>query len=41
MVDYLLAAIDTAKKILNKEEVSFEYYDPDNMSSATTKQVLS
>lgn len=29
MVDYLLGAIDAAKKILKNENIDFKYYDPD------------
>jgi FixJ family two-component response regulator/HPt (histidine-containing phosphotransfer) domain-containing protein len=36
MVDYLLCSIDIAKKILNNEDVTFDYYDPDTSTSTST-----
>lgn len=38
MTDYLLSAVDCARKILKGEEVSFDYYDPDNADETTSTQ---
>ena len=37
MVDYLLSSIDAARKIINNEEVDFDYYDPDNKEAVQVK----
>jgi len=32
LIDYFLSGIDIAEKIVTKEDVSFKYFDPDNIS---------
>jgi CheY-like chemotaxis protein len=39
MIDYLLNAVDSARKILRGEDVSFKYYDPDNTDEKNTQNI--
>lgn len=41
MIDYLLLAVDTARKIVKGEEVSFDYYDPDAQGATASTEETS
>lgn len=41
LIDYLLLAVDTARKIVKGEDVAFEYYDPDAQGAEVTSEDVS